>query len=192
MAARLLKRTDHRRMPWKNGGGETIEIAAGPDGAGLDDFDWRVSFAHVERDGPFSVFPSVDRTLSVLEGAGIVLAFDDGETVSLTRGAAPFAFAGDVAVEGRLTNGALTDLNVMTRRGRARSEVTRLAGSLQIDHGIAKVALVYCHAGQCRVTTAGSVHWVDPGDALMVVEPQDMSIDASAEAYLARIIMGEA
>ena len=45
MAMRLLKRSDYRCMPWKSGGGETIEIAVDPAGAGLDDFDWRVSLA---------------------------------------------------------------------------------------------------------------------------------------------------
>ena len=40
---RILRAPDYRRMPWKNGGGETTEIAVFPAGAGLDDFDWRVS-----------------------------------------------------------------------------------------------------------------------------------------------------
>ena len=50
-------------MPWKNGGGETAEIAVSPPGAALDDFDWRLSMARVETDGPFSAFPGIDRTL---------------------------------------------------------------------------------------------------------------------------------
>jgi environmental stress-induced protein Ves len=47
-------------MPWKNGGGETTEIAVFPDGAGLSDFDWRVSMARVDGDGPFSSFPGIE------------------------------------------------------------------------------------------------------------------------------------
>ena len=49
--------------PWKNGGGSTTEIAIAPPGAGLDDFDWRISLATISEDGPFSVFPGIDRTL---------------------------------------------------------------------------------------------------------------------------------
>ncbi|MCX5517871.1 HutD family protein [Kaistia defluvii] len=192
MAARLLRRSDHRRMPWKNGGGETIEIAVGPDGAGLDDFDWRVSLARVERDGPFSVFPGIDRTLSIVEGRGIALAFGGGRTVTLTGGDAPFAFPGDVAVEGRLIDGPLVDLNVMTRRGTARSEVSRFTGSLQIDQQSAEASIVYCHAGRCRVVTEDASHWVGAGDALMVVEPRHVSIDADAEAYQVRILLAGA
>ena len=59
--------------PWKNGGGTTREIAAFPPGAGLDDFGWRLSVAEVERDGPFSVFSGVDRTIVLLDGAGMRL-----------------------------------------------------------------------------------------------------------------------
>ncbi|WP_210147850.1 HutD family protein [Aromatoleum petrolei] len=32
-------------MLWKNGGGVTLEVALQPAGAGLTDFDWRVSSA---------------------------------------------------------------------------------------------------------------------------------------------------
>ena len=35
----------------------------------LDDFDWRLSLAQVDRDGPFSRFDNVDRTLVLLSGA---------------------------------------------------------------------------------------------------------------------------
>ena len=70
---RILRAENYRRMKWKNGGGETAEIALFPDGAGLGIFDWRISMARVESGGPFSTFPGVDRTLSILEGEGIVL-----------------------------------------------------------------------------------------------------------------------
>ena len=68
---RLLPAAGHRRMPWKNGGGETVEIAISPADAGLDGFDWRLSMATVATDGPFSVFPGIDRSLAVIRGAGI-------------------------------------------------------------------------------------------------------------------------
>ena len=65
---RLLPAADRVPVPWKNGGGVTREVAAFPDGAGFDDFLWRISMAEVRADGPFSVFPGVDRVLAVLEG----------------------------------------------------------------------------------------------------------------------------
>ena len=63
--SRLLRNSDHRRMPWKNGGGETVEVIVHPEGASLSDFGWRVSMASVASDGPFSVFPDIDRTLEL-------------------------------------------------------------------------------------------------------------------------------
>ena len=54
MTLQVLRAADHRRMPWKNGRGETTEIAIWPPTAGLDGFDWRISMAggirnHCER-----------------------------------------------------------------------------------------------------------------------------------------------
>ncbi len=42
-------------------------------GAGLETFIWRVSVADVASDGPFSRFPGIDRTIMLLEGAGMRL-----------------------------------------------------------------------------------------------------------------------
>ncbi len=89
MAVTLLKAENHRRMPWKNGGGVTVEIAVHPQGASVDDFDWRVSMATVASHGPFSIFPGIDRTLSVLEGDGILLDVD-GQVSTLTRESTPW------------------------------------------------------------------------------------------------------
>src|SRR5215208_142099 len=72
-AMRVIRTADCRRMPWKNGRGETTEIAVSPPGAGLDDFQWRVSVARVARNGPVSSFEGVGRTLAILDGAGLRL-----------------------------------------------------------------------------------------------------------------------
>jgi hypothetical protein len=111
-------------MPWKNGGGETTEIAASPEGAGLDAFDWRVSMARVDGDGPFSLFPGIDRTLAILDGEGLRLAIEGRDPVELTRATAPLAFPADAPTGSILLGGPVTDLNVMTRRTMARHELT--------------------------------------------------------------------
>lgn len=114
---RLLRNSDHRRMPWKNGGGETVEVIVHPEGAGLSDFGWRVSMATVASDGPFSVFPGIDRTLAVLSGDGMDLSVEGLGERLLTPASAPLPFPADAPTTARLTNGPITDLNVMTRRG---------------------------------------------------------------------------
>jgi environmental stress-induced protein Ves len=131
---RVLRVSDHRVMPWKNGGGSTTEIAVFPDGAGLDAFDWRVSKATVSTDGPFSTFPDIDRTLAVLSGSGIVLDVDDGrEPVRLTAADEPLAFPGDVATYGTLIDGPIVDLNVMSRRGRVVHHIVRHVSAHALD-----------------------------------------------------------
>ncbi|WP_105429622.1 MULTISPECIES: HutD family protein [Neorhizobium] len=122
---KILRASDYKRMPWKNGGGETVEIAVYPAGASIEDFDWRISMATVASDGPFSIFADVDRTLSILSGAGMELTIDSGPPVTLELDSEPYPFPADRPVFATLVNGATTDLNVMTRRGRFSHRVIR-------------------------------------------------------------------
>lgn len=102
--------------PWKNGGGSTTEIAIAPPGAGLDDFDWRISLATISEDGAFSVFPGIDRTLALVEGAGVTLDIAGGKRVSLCDDDPIIEFAGESEIKAALNGGATLDFNVMTRR----------------------------------------------------------------------------
>jgi environmental stress-induced protein Ves len=115
---------DLASSPWKNGGGETHEIVCQPPGAGTDAFGWRVSIATIARDGAFSIFPGVDRVTVLLRGAGVRLRSADGWIDHRLNGPlTPFAFAGEVAIDAELLDGACQDLNVMSRRGEWRSHV---------------------------------------------------------------------
>lgn len=159
-----------RRIPWKNGGGMTNEIArghldAGPDGdappgaksdaLGADGWTWRVSIAEVARSGPFSEFPGVDRQIAVIAGVGMELAFADGRVERLEPDL-PFAFDGGDRVEGRLRAGPLRDFNVMAVRG-------RVYATLEILHGpsaqprpvkLEGVGLIHVLAGSCTLQVA--------------------------------------
>jgi len=81
----ILKASDRKPQPWKNGGGTTREVCAFPPGATLDGFDWRLSMATVAKDGPFSAFPGIDRVLIVLAGGGLDLTLPDGQGMALLR-----------------------------------------------------------------------------------------------------------
>jgi uncharacterized protein len=122
---KLIRFADLAPKPWKNGGGTTTEIAVSPEGADFEDFDWRLSIADVASDGPFSLFPNIDRTLTVIEGKGLAMTIDGGEPLTLTPSSSPLSFPGDVPVEAHLVRGAIRDFNVMTRRGRVRHAVSR-------------------------------------------------------------------
>jgi environmental stress-induced protein Ves len=154
-------------MPWKNAGGETMEIAVSPAGAGLDDFDWRVSTARVASDGPFSRFPGIDRTLAVLGGEGLRLSIGGKTPVLLTSRSEPFAFAGDVDVDAALIGGEIADLNVTTRRDRFSHRVSRIevAGLTTLETTGAET-LVYCFRGEARVHTPAGSAFLSRADAL--------------------------
>ena len=135
MASRtkIIRLADCPVVPWKNGGGTTTEIALSPEGAGLDAFDWRVSMAEVASDGPFSLFPGIDRTLTVLAGEGMELRIEGREPVMLGQGSDPVAFPGDVPTSAVLKKGPIRDLNVMTRRGRFRHHVRCVRTSAELQ-----------------------------------------------------------
>lgn len=179
---RIIRAADCKVMPWKNGGGTTTEIAVSPAGASMDDFDWRISMAHVGADGPFSSFPGIDRTLSVLTGAGITLAFGDGETETLDRASPPFFFAADRAVDGLLIVGPIDDLNVMSRRGRWSHTVERLIG-LGEHHVAAEKGLLLLIAPEGSWTVDGVT--LAAGDSAMIEGPAEVAcIDDGAGSVL--------
>lgn len=123
----IFERARLPATPWKNGGGVTREIACVPPQSGMHDFDWRLSIAHIACDGDFSVFEGVDRVITLLEGAGVQLHSPSGGVEHrLDTPGSPFAFPGDVPVHARLLAGDCHDLNVMTRRGVCRAEVSVL------------------------------------------------------------------
>jgi len=114
--ATLIPATEYRRERWKNGLGWTREVLRWPSGSA--EWDWRVSIAEVDKGGPFSSFPGVDRELVLLAGEGMRLDFDDGESVELRPPHDRHRFAGERALSAELFNGPTQDFNLMWRRER--------------------------------------------------------------------------
>jgi hypothetical protein len=112
-------------VPWKNGGGNTLEIAVGPPGAGLDEFDWRVSLAAITHDGAFSTFPGVERSLALVEGEGALIELDTDTRYLLCPDDPCLSFRGDAVTRAALRGGPINCLNVMTRRGRCQHRIGR-------------------------------------------------------------------
>lgn len=174
-------------MPWKNGGGSTTEIAVSPAGASLDGFDWRVSMARIERDGPFSSFPGIDRTLTLLDGLRVELRIDGRALQVLTPSAPTLAFAGEDRVEAAVPDGPITDFNVMTRRARCRHrfEQMRLTGEHPLAlHGeqtlifLAEGDALHCRSSNGEAPTLGRRDCLILGEA----DPIDWRLDAGAAA----------
>lgn len=173
-----------RRRPWKNGGGETRELAVAPPGAGLDDFDWRISCAQVASGGPFSAFPGVDRSLLVLDGGGLRLDFADGQPLTLDVAAAPLQFAGERAVSAALLDGPVVDFNVMTRRARWQHGLQALTlHGRQVLRRSADVELLYCAAGRLAGWQADARPFaLAAGEGLLLDASTAASADPEADA----------
>lgn len=125
-AARKLARGDYRSMPWKNGGGVTNEIARFPHGREGEKYDWRLSTAIVAKNGPFSLFPGLERLLVVWRGEGLLLNGNRLEPMEILR------FAGDTPVDAELIAGPVEDLGLIYDPTRVETEMRGLGGDARL------------------------------------------------------------
>jgi environmental stress-induced protein Ves len=154
----------YRRMPWKNGQGITHEIAREP--LTGEHFVWRLSIAEVAASGNFSLFPGYDRTITLVEGHGMRLEFDEGPSKLIGARLAPFDFSGDWHCRCHLLDGPLRDFNLMVDRSaaRAKTEVLRL-GAASIERLVAEGwLLIFCAEG--RLAVDGTM--AETGDTLQL------------------------
>jgi len=133
-----MKRFSYADLPvsrWRNGGGETREIVSFP--LGEAQFGWRASIATLAADGDFSLFPGVDRVITLLHGDNVLLSTSTLQHRLIPH--QPWAFPGEWALQASLKGGASEDFNIMTRRDVWQSSVavvTKQAGS---ENGVAWV-----------------------------------------------------
>ena len=191
MRLRHLPAASHQRTRWKNNGGWTTELGIEPHAADLNgDFDWRVSIADIEQDGPFSLFPGVERDLFLLDGAGMDLNID-GIGQRLDQSLQRVHFSGEARVDCRLVDGPTRDFNVMVR---ARSIVAYIAASEPLrDLAIAGPAgsqwLIYACSGTATIDADASMIVLGSGDVLRIDspdQPAEFAISSSERLLVMR------
>ncbi len=102
-------------QPWRNGGGTTRELWTDSWQNTINTtWDIRISVANIASDGLFSVFEGVERWFTVLEGAPLNLIIE-GVAQTVKKGDPPICFSGNAKTHCELSNGATSDLNLMTR-----------------------------------------------------------------------------
>jgi environmental stress-induced protein Ves len=106
-------------MPWANGRGTSYEIASDRNESG--EWTWRLAMAPVNEDGPFSRIECVNRSLVVVEGAGMLLSVDRKKLQCLPMQVV--RFRGDAITEAALLDGPIMDINLMVRRKEADGEM---------------------------------------------------------------------
>ena len=120
-----LTAKDFRPMPWANGKGTTLEL--------YKTETLRLSRAQVVEDGPFSLFPGIQRNLTVLTGPGFDLV---GDATFHARPLTPIAFAGDLKLSAVKVTAPSEDFNVMSPTARR----------VRVTQGPAKGALLILQA----------------------------------------------
>jgi environmental stress-induced protein Ves len=170
-APTLVCGTDVTPQRWRNGGGWTRELLAWPDAA---DWQVRISVADVERDGPFSTFPGVQRWFAVLEGRGVELVID-GAARRITPLDEALAFDGAATTSARLIDGPTRDLNLMLRGidGDLHAAIAGVAWRPMRRHaGVYAAVPVRCqHDGSRSELPAGSLLWFAATPRSLSVEP---------------------
>lgn len=181
----LIQYASLRSAPWKNGGGSTTEIAISPAGATLDDFDWRVSLATIAQDGPFSVFPGIDRSLALVDGDGVLLDFGDERCV-LSPSEPLIEFAGEDTVHATVTGQHTTDFNVMTRRGqcRHRLEVLLVKGSQPLKRRSGTTLLFLAEGESLTLSSARERIAMVRYDTLVMEAEEDWTLEAQQATVL--------
>jgi len=180
---RILRASDYRRMPWRNGGGTTTEIAIMPEGAALsgERFLYRISIAEVASDGPFSRFEGYDRHIMLLEGDGMTIDCGAHGTIDLRTRLVPRSFSGDWDVAGELVGGAVRDFNVIVDRARASASLVarEVVGPETLAVGAGERCIVYVLSGALASARAG--------DTIVADAPLLLSPVGRAELAIARI-----
>jgi len=168
---RHLTPADYRRIPWANGRGITVEMLRVEENGALQ---WRLSRATVVEDGDFSIFPEVNRSLTVISGPGFDLVGAAG--VQSARPFIPVAFAGDVPVRAVAVTAPSDDFNVMTARRLGLPQVTVIRGGTAFPAGgtwvvfaLGKAVVSGVRMGCHDLVVTDQAAMVDPVDPVIVV-----------------------
>jgi environmental stress-induced protein Ves len=147
----IIRFADIRPEPWRNGGGVTRELASHPKAASAQDgaWDWRVSIADVSKAGDFSVFPGMERVITIIDGELLLLSVDGSEhPLEKYR---PFRFSGEASSSATLPTGDIRDLNVIAREGAFKGYTSIVEISKKRAHPVFEGQLAVLLEGKATV-----------------------------------------
>jgi environmental stress-induced protein Ves len=140
-----LRVADYRVQSWRNGRGETREIATD----GGEPYGWRLSWASVAESGAFSRFAGYQRVIVLLAGGPIQLSHDGAPLRPIER-LVPHLFSGAAATHAEVAQPS-EDLNLFTRVGQARGTALAWslprAGAARILHPGGREHFLFCAEG---------------------------------------------
>jgi len=176
-------------MPWKNGGGVTIDIAVamlpGFAPGSWEGIVWRFSRTAIVTPGAFSDLSGYDRELALVSGEGLVLGTPVGE-IDVRQPFKPVRFAGETSIVSRLEAGPVEVVNLIGDRSRVSIDLSCLAGTAMIARRPG-VHIVYAATSSCEVAidakackvAAGHAVRIDAGENFLIASRLGTAIVAS-------------
>jgi environmental stress-induced protein Ves len=171
VAAQRLDPASYRRVPWKNGGGVSVDIAGvfptESEAASWSGMTWRLGRTRIERPGPFSDLSGLDRILTVIEGRGLRLKPAGAPVIDVREPMRPVRFPGEWAIESELEAGPVGVLNLMGNRARAEVDLAFVAGAGSVSVE-ADTVVIYAPIGPAEVVLNGEAFALPADGALQV------------------------
>ncbi|WP_437613224.1 HutD/Ves family protein [Erwinia sp. V71] len=161
---------------WRNGGGETREIISWPPDA--SEFGWRASIATIASSGDFSLFPGVDRVITLLQGDKVAL-HSEGHLLQTLTPDQPFAFRGELPIHATLHGATSHDFNIMTRRDQFDSAVIVTDSAQQSEMGVCWVIRGEWQCGAQRLQAGEGAWWTEDGTPLTPCSAQALLLFAA-------------
>lgn len=179
----VISPAQFKTTPWKNGQGETTELAISPGGT-LTEFDWRISMATVLNHGPFSDFSGYHRHLVLLEGNGIELTHDESTVDVLQSPLSVASFDGSYATVGHLLAGPIQDFNVMTKQNYFAADIKTVSQHQAIQYHATNLNFVYATKATLQIQIAAEN--IDlPKDHLLQLSEHSNQIKITGEGFIA-------
>jgi environmental stress-induced protein Ves len=165
-----LDPASYRHMPWKNGGGVTIDIAVtmlpGFAPGSWEGIIWRFSRTAIVTPGAFSDLSGYDRQLMLVSGEGLVLGTPVGE-IDVRQPFRPVRFAGETSIVSRLEAGPVEVVNLIGDRSRVSIELSCLSGGATITCP-AGVHIIYAPTSSCELSINGKPSEIAAGHAARI------------------------
>jgi environmental stress-induced protein Ves len=126
--------------------------------------------APVNEDGPFSRIECVNRSLVVVEGAGMQLFVDRKKLQCLPMQVV--GFRGDAITEAVLLDGPIMDINLMVRRKEADGEMAIVSDAGLLNGAIIVIAV----GGSAQVKCGDSTNDLERHDSILECDAETVSL----------------
>lgn len=184
---KIISPEQFKTIAWKNGQGQTTELAISPNGT-LNDFDWRLSIASVVENGGFSDFSGYDRQLILLHGNGIKLTHDEVHVNELKKPLAVAAFDGASHTVGELLMGPIEDFNVMTKQGSFEAEVKTFPVLQSMTGSTTLMNFIYAAKQPIKCHVAKQEIDLPVGHLLQITTETSQDFTVSGEGFIVILI----